>query len=451
MHDLRRQALESGKTTSRKARSKVSSPANSKPSSPATSRAASRVRGNSSRAGSDDEGELSDETSFSVGSIDEVLNGDSTEHSGDAWRPELADRIEETLARKGSTVQGREKCYKAYVHILTAQYAEEEIRGKEAELVVAFLKSIKEEKTEKETILAMKALAMTLMTSPSDLIYEAASTPLKRAISHSTSTASKAAAIHTLGTCTFYGGASDDEILENMDFLLEIITSDGYTISAPDEPEPVAAALEEWGFLCTLIDDMSPQSEDAVEAFAEQITSSFPSVQIAAGENIALLFEKSFKQVDPEEDSLADFPDSEIMSDPDETPGVPKLIRLYPAYRRTDQLIHSLQSIASISTHHLSKIDRKALRTNFVDILNSVEYPTRGPRYQNAISDETGKRYGSRMVVRIHKGGVMKIDKWWKLTRLQGLKRVLQGGFVGHYERNEVVFETLPIMMSNDR
>lgn len=292
---------------------------------------------------------------------------------------------------------------------------------------------------------------MTLMTSPSDLIYEAASTPLRRAISHNTFTTSKAAAIHTLGTCTFYGGASDDEILENMDFFLEIVTGDGHIISAPDEPEPVTAALEEWGFLCTLIDDMSAQSEDAVEAFAEQITSSFPSVQIAAGENIALLFEKSFRPADPEEDSLADIPDSEIMSDPEETPGVPKLIRLYPAYRRTDQLIHSLQSIASISTHHLSKTDRKALRTNFADILNSVEYPTRGPRYQNAISHETGKRYGSRMVVRIHNAGVMRIDKWWKLTRLQGLKRVLQGGFVGHYERNEVVFETLPIMISNDR
>ncbi len=192
MHDLRRQALESGKTTSRRARSKVPSPANSKPNSPATSRAASRVRGTSSRAGSDDEDELSDETSFrqecplfvcrlpgrgcaplavlyrnasannmySVGSIDEVLNGDSTEQSGDAWRPELADRIEEILARKGSTVLGREKCYKTYIHILTSQYAEEEIRGKEAELVVAFLKSIKEEKTEKETILAMKGTAI---------------------------------------------------------------------------------------------------------------------------------------------------------------------------------------------------------------------------------------------------------------------------------------------------
>jgi len=285
---------------------------------------------------------------------------------------------------------------------------------------------------------------MTLITSPSDLIYEAASMPLKRTISHSLSRAAKTAAIHALGACTFWGGASDDEILENMDFLLEIISSDGHIIDAPDEPEPVVAALEIWGLLCTLLDDVSAQSEDAIEAFAEQIESSFPAVQIAAGENIALLFEKSFKRVDPDEDSLADYPDEDLIVDPDTGSEKPTLIRLYPAYRRTDQLIRSLQVIASISTHHLSKIDRKSLRTNFSDILNSVEHPTHGPRYQNAINQESGKQYGSRMVVKIQKGGVMRIDRWWKLHRLQGLRRVLQGGFVGHYERNEVVFDTLP-------
>ena len=63
MHDLRRQALESGKTVSRKAQSKQSSRASSKANSVANSRAASRTV---SRAGSDDEeaGNLSDETSF---------------------------------------------------------------------------------------------------------------------------------------------------------------------------------------------------------------------------------------------------------------------------------------------------------------------------------------------------------------------------------------------------
>jgi hypothetical protein len=65
MHDLRRQALESGKTVSRKARTKVasgaSSKANSTINSPAQSRATSR---NPSRQGSDDEEYLSDGTAW---------------------------------------------------------------------------------------------------------------------------------------------------------------------------------------------------------------------------------------------------------------------------------------------------------------------------------------------------------------------------------------------------
>ena len=93
---------------------------------------------------------------LSVGSIDEVLSSDGIERVPDAWQTELADRIEEILARKGSTIQGREKCYKTYIHLLTVQYVEEQIRGKEADLVKAFLKSIKEEKSEKESILALK-------------------------------------------------------------------------------------------------------------------------------------------------------------------------------------------------------------------------------------------------------------------------------------------------------
>lgn len=64
MHDLRRRALESSKTVSRRALSKQSSPATSRSNSRAPSRIASSAV---SRAGSDDEdtgGELSDETSF---------------------------------------------------------------------------------------------------------------------------------------------------------------------------------------------------------------------------------------------------------------------------------------------------------------------------------------------------------------------------------------------------
>lgn len=195
MHDLRRQALESGKTISRKARSKQSSPASSRPNSVPPSRTASR---NTSRAGSDEDegGDLSDETSFryhqiyfaslrahvqnnvkpgnqfhrpvanfdlganhsiSVNSIDDVLKSE-VEQSTEAWTNDLADRIAEIIDRKRSSIQGRENCLTIYIRILTTQYAEEEIRGKEAELVAAFLKSIKTESSEKETVLAIKGL-----------------------------------------------------------------------------------------------------------------------------------------------------------------------------------------------------------------------------------------------------------------------------------------------------
>ena len=284
---------------------------------------------------------------------------------------------------------------------------------------------------------------MTLLTIPSESIYDNVSQPLKRSISDSGSVATKAAAIHTLGTCTIYGGASDDEILENMVYLLEIVSSDGNSVEAGDERDVVTAALEEWGFLATYIDDLEDESTEAMEAFVDQLESSDPTVQVAAGENIALVYEKSYT---PREDDEEVSDDGEAMSDPedDSVAGAPKFVKRYTPYRRTDQLVHTLASLASLSTRKLSKKDKKSLHSNFADILNSVENPTRGPRYQNAVSHETGKRYGSRMVVRIHQNGVMRIDKWWKLHRLKALRRVLQGGFIGHYEKNEVVFESLP-------
>ena len=289
----------------------------------------------------------------------------------------------------------------------------------------------------------MIALAMTLITMPSETIYESVSLPIKRTISDSGSVATKAAAIHTLSTSTIYGGASEDEILENMAYFLEIVSSDGNFVEAADEGDVVTAALEEWGFLATYTEDLEDESTDAMEAFVEQLESSDPSVQVAAGENIALIYEKSYTPQEEDED-ISD--DGEAMSDPedDSAPGATKLVKRYTPYRRTDQLLHTLASLASLSTRRLSKKDKKSLHSNFTDILNSVENPTRGPRYQNAVSHETGKRYGSRMVVRIHQNGVMRIDKWWKLHRLKGLRRVLQGGFIGHYEKNEVVFESLP-------
>ncbi|KAL9094463.1 MAG: hypothetical protein Q9165_003313 [Trypethelium subeluteriae] len=440
MHDLRRQALESGKTVSRKARSRQSTT----PSSKTSSRAASRV--NSRNPSDDEEGNLSDGTAWSSNSIDDLLASDEVQLQTDAWRTLLDERVEQIIDRKRSSGQGREESLAAYIHILTAQYTQEVIHNKIRELVPAFLKSIKTETSEKETVLALKALALTLITEPDDSIYASVYQPIKRTMTDSESQLAKVAAVHALGIATFYGGASLAETDDVMAQLLEIVESDGHAVEAGDSGLVVTAALEEWGFLATQLDDIEDITESAMEAFVEQLESSDPAVQIAAGENIALLYEKSYTPLEAGE-SASSSEDDYDDEDPDDKNGE-KLIKRYDVYRREDQLKHDLSALANVSGRHMSKKDKKSLHTNFADILNTVEYPTRGPRYSNAVSDESGKRFGSRMTVRIHKTGEMRIDKWWKLHRLQALRRVLQGGFVVHYEQNEVVFDSLPIMMS---
>ncbi|KAK0107196.1 hypothetical protein ONS95_003900 [Cadophora gregata] len=286
------------------------------------------------------------------------------------------------------------------------------------------------------------AIALSIITVPSETVYDSIFQTLKRTYSDSESLAVKAVAIHTLSAAAVFGGASDSELEEIMDDLLEIVESDGSSIEAADSGEVVTAACEAWGFLATSIDDMEEKTEVAMDAFVEQLESSDVSVQVAAGENIALLFEKSYTARETDDGPASDEEDEE---------GLPidnTFVKRYEVYRQKDQLKHTLSQLASESSRRIAKKDRKVLHTNFSDILNTVEYPFRGPRYQNAINEETGRRYGSRMVVRIHKTGTMKIDAWWKLHRLQALRRVLGGGFVVHYENNEVVFDSLPIMIS---
>lgn len=289
-----------------------------------------------------------------------------------------------------------------------------------------------------EADFSIVAIALTIITAPSETIYEAIFQAIKRAYTDSEFHSVKAVAIHTLGAAATYGGASDSEIEEIMDDLLEVVESDGNAINAADSGEVVAAACEEWGFLATSLDDMEDKTEEAMDAFVEQLESSDTSVQVAAGENIALLYEKSYTAREADDGPASDEEDEEGYAIDS------SYVKRYEVYRQKNQLQHTLSQLATESSRRIAKKDRKALHVNFADILNTVEYPSRGPRYQKAIDQETGRRYGSRMTVRIHKTGSMKIDKWWKLHRLQALRRVLGGGFVVHYEKNEVVFDSLP-------
>jgi Interferon-related developmental regulator (IFRD) len=335
----------------------------------------------------------------------------------------------------------------SFVRILTAHHLADELYGRVADLIPALLRSIKAESTERETILALKAIALTIISFQDDTNYDGLSAQLKRTICDTQSLPTKAAAIHCLGTCIAFCGAGDEEIMEVLNFLLEIVSSDGSFVDATDDADTVIAALQQYGFLSTYIEDLEAESEDAVATFVDQLDSSNVEVQITAGENIALLYEKSYTPME-EDDTVSDLEDTEANSsssggdnDSGHSSG-PKLIKRYNAYHNTYQVAEKTQSLASLSTRKLNKHEKKRLHQSFASVHITIENPRRGLQTNSA----------SRMTVRIHREGEMRVDRWWKLMRLQALRRLLQGGFVNHYfEGNKQVLDTLPLIMRDVR
>lgn len=405
---------------------------------------------------------MSDETSFrsaysslhlvllkltnpSINSIDELLASDDfNEQAPEVQKQELADRIAELCDRKGSSYKGREDCLLSYVRILTAHHLADELYGRVADLVPALLKSVKAESTEREAILALKAIALTIISFQDDISYDGIAAQLKRTIFDTRLLPVKAAAIHCLGTCVAFCGAGEDEISEVLNFLLEIASSDGSFVAAADDADTVIAALQEYGFLTTYIDDLEAESEDAAAAFVDQLDSDNVFVQIAAGENLALLYEKSYTPME-EDETASDLEDTEDHSSSGDESGnsdAPKLIKRYNAYHNTYSVLEKVSALASLSTRKLNKHDKRKLHQSFASVQITVENPRLGLQTNNA----------SRMTVRIHQEGEMKVDKWWKMMRLNALRRLLQGGFVNHYfEGNKQVLNTLPLIMRDVR
>jgi hypothetical protein len=473
--DLRRLALESGKTVSRKARARLVSgqnsttgsgptsrnnsprlsPAHSPVVSPRGSRPGSRA---ASRQGSDDEADFdSDDFASSIASLDLNRFHEFDNAAPEVWQQELDECTEQIIERTRNlrnTAAAREEILAIYCSILQAQFAADEVSPKLGELIPALLKCIKNG-SESEILGALRgmslssilsrlltsvALSITIVTTGEE-VFEEAYRALKIRISNSTSEGAQASAIHTLGAVTFFGGADITEVEEVMEFLLSIVASDGECVNANDSGPVVTAALQEWGFLATQFADMEDTSYHAMDIFEDQLDSSILSVQIAAGENVALLYEKSFTPLEDDEDR-------------DDEEGLPcewgafqrqGWVHRYDACVSGDFALKSkLQALGTSSVKYMAKDNKKDLHRTFKDIFHSCEHPWRGPRYSTAVDMEKGLYLGHRLAVRQGKHLLFTVDRWWKLLRYEAIKRILAGGFITHYKLNEHVHEAIP-------
>ncbi|KAJ6257929.1 hypothetical protein Dda_7719 [Drechslerella dactyloides] len=450
MSDLRRRALGGGKTPSKRA-----SPSKSKGGSKSNSKSNSKVNSAAhSRHNTDDEGAYdSDGSVWSFGSLGDELRGLEDSHIG-SWQEDLADRIVRITdkdMRKKLATGGLEEALMAYNRLLQSKFAASELEGKSTSIVDALSRSIRAGKTDRETTLACQALVLTLITDNDCTTFGELNGALQRIITDHDSLVVKTAAIHALGALTFFTDVSTQDTETVMDFFHEIVENDGNTIGAGDDAGTVAAAIEEWGLLLTNIDDAEEITDRSVEAFVDQLESTEIEVQVAAGEVIALLYEKAHREHTSDDDDSGEdqnsdeYPSGFIINVPDHEREHPA-IQTYTVYRNSPHLKQLLTDLSRSSTKSVSKKNRRTQHATFANVLHTVNHPLHGPNYSRAL-DFDGREQGNRLEVKVGRKGIVKLNNWWKLIRWNALRRFLGGGILVHWQENEVIFRSLPLIM----
>ena len=476
MHDndtpesLRKQTLKhNGKTLSRKAQARLStldalsppgSKAGSKIPSRATSAAPSRPESNAgSRPQSrldfsdDDFRDLDgrilravtsdnsdDETSY-IGSLTELA--DSLLDGGGFW--------------KRSTPQSRVQTLAQYVRALMGGYEAEQVEGFADGMVELLKKVVRTDDSNKEVIMAIKGLALTLVTIPSSGLYHNIAPVLRTTISNSHSALVKAEAINALTLVSFFGETARTS---NMALFREIVDSDGLSIDPRDKAEPVAAAIHGWSLLATASAHV-PEPGESIRVFMDQLASTSVAVTIAAGQAIALIYEKqhtnksgsdSGSGSDNEGDdegsdhasqksgSSADV-DADRAEDPDPE-GQNDFDDFDSVYH--EDLLLRLRTLAKTSERRFSAAERRGLHGAFTDVAACVADPSRGPQYSDAETPE-GAAVGHRLRLKMGARSVATVTAWWELVRLNALKAALKDGFDVHWRENEAVGAALPL------
>ncbi|KAI0595458.1 interferon-related developmental regulator-domain-containing protein [Biscogniauxia sp. FL1348] len=430
MRDLRKKIfLESGKTVSRKARSRPESTRASPGTSPVPSRNGSRVTSRATSRYASEEEDLTD-SDYDDSVASSVINSDDGQDAVVTWPDRLSFRMQALIDRKNSSAKGREDTLTGYTHIIRHHYAAEYVENQFRELIPALLKSVRSSNSTGEALAALKALAMTILSTQSDTVYGHVYSVLKSVCHNSEEASIKVAAIEAMCVATVCGGGSLAESEDLMEHLLEIVESDGHSIEAGDSGSVVGAALSGWGFVATNLDDLHDQSDLALDAFIEQLDSTDVDVQIAAGTNIALIFEAAREHEEETGES-------------------------WNLHYNHQKLLQRMMALAKESSKSISKKNRKQLHGSFNSVLTSIEHG-KGPGYSTArrmaTNPHTGgnksdmsqdyKEFGYREKIRLHNISMV-IDSWSLSARLEMLKPIVGGGLADHYMENPAIKDLL--------
>jgi hypothetical protein len=348
----------------------------------------------------------------SVGSVDSLWGNEpeSVDVKG-SWQDELFETVDALGERKGSSTSGREELLRSFVRVASLKVMKEDmLAGRSDELIAILGRMVKNGRSSKEVTLAARAISLLAASLPEAISLSTSTLPLlQQTISNGTDESATPALIHALASIGFFSPTlSSEDIHPIIQFLVEIVESNGHSIGEGDDDDVIAAAVEAFGVLLGNLEDPTDSIQETLPILVETLSSTSLSVRLAAGEAIALCYELS-------SDSEGDSPET-------------------PPYDDIEHLTNLLSSLSTASTKKLSKNSRREQHSLFRDILHTVSSHQPLPTQK----------------VRFAKREELRLNSWEQLLRLKHLRKTFTHGLHVHLAGNTHVREVLELSPSSE-
>ena len=341
--------------------------------------------------------------------------------------------LDEIQDRKHNNNETREQLLEVYIKTLRNHYnphTHEWLDESAQALAEHFLRTANRGLTARERLLSLYALNITLGTTEEVDIYEDYHQAIRQIIIDDDDEDCEIFAIYALCFAVLYGGGDEEIAQELLDYLSQIVQTDGESIEAHGSGPVVSAALQAWSFVASHVEDISDAAWVAMDAFVDQLDSTDMEVQAHAASCIAFIYEGSRNH-------------EEETDEPFNLPYDPHLL----AKRMAEITKQTFKGVA--------KKDRKALRDGLNSAITSLERGV-GPGYSTAgfTPDHRGEKpagkpnedgvveFGYRQKLRLG-NYVAPIESWGLLARVDMMKLFFGGHLLRHIFDNPVVAECL--------
>ncbi|KAI9468464.1 MAG: interferon-related developmental regulator-domain-containing protein [Benjaminiella poitrasii] len=340
-------------------------------------------------------------------------DSEDSDHSsviGDAIIPNLSQSvIEEELRlcvddigekRASSREVALSRLVRLLSHFYCGSFFDSHPNSKTA-LLELLLRSVRKPSNTHECMLALKAVALVMVNEgqleqEDEDLYSLVAPTLKNIIQDNTSPIQvKCQSIDTLAMITF-SSASASSVQGGLDYFYKILvskgsvtttvvaTSDDVLTSDQDEEQDeqelsahdvqllLVSTLHAYGLLYASVyghdrglkEEAWDEWQSAMPAHLDLLESASKDVRVAAGKNVALMYECShtFKKLDTFTDEDEDNQNTGLVVDEE-----------LSEYEELDDLIDILKRLSTESSRRVNKQDRKTQKSAFRDILKSIE------------------------------------------------------------------------------